>query len=292
MPRFLQGRWPQTLSTVLLAASGALNAQVPTFTEGVDRYVLTSCTPPTTRTDGTPLQPGELTLTRVHFSQSSDMSGIVHTIIASDLNCNTSLDLTLLPAFGTWYKGAQAKDQRQWSDLRETKEFVYLAAPSIPTDPEIDRKYWSVKYVSSEELVNWFMPATYLYDGDRNKLWHSQYQGAEPDHPHSFHIDMGMTHRVSGFRQQPREGGGNGTIRGYVFYTSTDGVNWSERARGEHPAGDATHTVTFAPVDARYFRYDTLSEQDGGKQAAIAEFWVVGTDAALPAAPNPPTMTE
>ncbi len=68
-------------------------------------------------------------------------------------------------------------------------------------------------------------PANAL-DGNAATIWHTQWQTANPAHPHWFSVDMGATARLGGFRYLPRSGGGNGTIALYRFYVSTDGINW------------------------------------------------------------------
>ncbi len=89
----------------------------------------------------------------------------------------------------------------------------------------LPRAGW-VASADSVELAGENGAAANALDGNVATIWHTQWQTANPTHPHWFSVDMGTTARLGGFRYLPRSGGGNGTIALYRFYVSADGVNW------------------------------------------------------------------
>lgn len=278
----------------LIVGSGVFG-EGAVYKEGVDTVIHTSCTPPTARTDGTPITEAELDTVEIVFSQNSNMSPEDVKASTQDVYCNHDLPLSSLTASGQWYKSARISDiNGLWSDLFPTPvPFMYEKTVEPPTSgTQVPPDSWVVTYVDSEELVNWYMPAVQVFDRDLTTLWHSQYQGAEPPHPHEVQIDMGAVYAVDGFQQQPRSGGGNGTVKDYEFYLSMNGVDWTLAANGTYPPGDQLNTVTFVPQNAQFFRFVALSEQDGGLQTSVAELYVLGTLVPTIAPPNPPILIE
>jgi YVTN family beta-propeller protein len=90
----------------------------------------------------------------------------------------------------------------------------------------LPRAGW-VASADSAELVGENGAAINAIDGNTATIWHTQWQAANPPHPHWFAVDMGATARLSGFRYLPRQSGTvNGTIALFRFYVSSDGVNW------------------------------------------------------------------
>ncbi len=92
----------------------------------------------------------------------------------------------------------------------------------------LPRAGW-VASADSAELVGENGAAANAIDGNTATIWHTQWQAANPPHPHWFTVDMGSTARLGGFRYLPRQGATvNGTIALFRFYVSTDGVNWGQ----------------------------------------------------------------
>ncbi len=91
----------------------------------------------------------------------------------------------------------------------------------------LPRAGW-VASADSAELAGENGAAANALDGNAATIWHTQWQAANPPHPHWFRVDMGGTARLGGFRYLPRSGGGNGTMALFRFYVSSDGVNWGE----------------------------------------------------------------
>ena len=107
----------------------------------------------------------------------------------------------------------------------------------------ISRAGWTVT-ADSAELVGENAPPTNAIDGDASTIWHTQYQGGAPYPPHIFTVNLGAARNVGGFKYLPRPGGGNGTIAGWRFYTSTDGAAWTLVAQGSF-ANSATEKIVY-----------------------------------------------
>jgi YVTN family beta-propeller protein len=89
----------------------------------------------------------------------------------------------------------------------------------------LPRGAWTIS-ADSAELAAANHGAANAIDGDPATLWHTQYQGASPIHPHWLNVDLGGAYKVTGLSYLPRSGGGNGTIAEYAVFLSADGVNW------------------------------------------------------------------
>ena len=121
---------------------------------------------------------------------------------------------------------------------------------------------WKVVSVDSEETAGADNSAARAIDGDSSTFWHTRWN-ADQKQPHSITVDMGKTHRIGGFTYLPRQDGMlNGVVEKYRFETSADGVNWTTNIADGSFANiqnnPSLQEVSFAPVDARYFRFTAL----------------------------------
>ncbi len=109
-------------------------------------------------------------------------------------------------------------------------------------------------------------------DGDPETMWHTEFGTRTPSVPHQITLDLGQEYELSGFVYTPRLGGGNGTIGRYECYVGSDLKTLGEPVlTGEFAKGTTENTVTFAPVNGRYFRLRALSEVNGRPYTSIAE---------------------
>jgi alpha-L-fucosidase len=121
---------------------------------------------------------------------------------------------------------------------------------------------WKVVSVDSEETAGADNSAARAIDGDSSTIWHTRWN-ADQKQPHTITMDMGTTHRIGGFTYLPRQDGLlNGVVEKYRFETSTDGVTWTTNIADGSFANiqnnPSLQEVSFAPVNARYFRFISL----------------------------------
>ncbi len=108
-------------------------------------------------------------------------------------------------------------------------------------------------------------------------MWHTQWQDANPEHPHEIIIELSRTAKISGFTYLPRQDDiENGTIKEYEFYTSMDGKEFGQPAKkGTLERGKEKKTVTFQPTQCRFIKLRALSEINDQPWTSAAEFGVV-----------------
>lgn len=99
-------------------------------------------------------------------------------------------------------------------------------AEIVPLDVEgrplfLDRK--RVIFADSEELDADDGSATNVLDDDPATFWHTQWQAAQPAHPHQIVIDLGREVVLSGVRCLPRQDSPNGRIGRLRLYVSVRG---------------------------------------------------------------------
>jgi alpha-L-fucosidase len=121
---------------------------------------------------------------------------------------------------------------------------------------------WKVISVDSEEAAGADNSAARAIDGDSSTIWHTRWN-ADQKQPHTITVDMGTTHRIAGFTYLPRQDGLlNGVVEKYRFESSTDGVTWTTNIADGSFANiqnnPSLQEVSFAPVQARYFRFTSL----------------------------------
>jgi alpha-L-fucosidase len=138
---------------------------------------------------------------------------------------------------------------------------------------------WKVTAVDSEETAGDNNGAANAIDGNSSTYWHTRWN-EDLKLPHSITVDMKTSHRIAGFTYLPRQDGNpNGTVERYRFETSEDAVNWTtNRAAGTFANirnNPSLQEVTFAPVDARFFRFTALREINGNGWTSAAEISVL-----------------
>jgi hypothetical protein len=132
----------------------------------------------------------------------------------------------------------------------------------------------------SEETVGEDDKAANAVDGDPDTIWHTQYQDANPAHPHEIIIELSAAATIKGFTYLPRrDDGDNGTIKEYEFYVSDDGKEFGKPLKkGEFAAGKDKKVITFEPKKCYYFKLRALSEVNGETWTSAAEIGIVLVD--------------
>jgi hexosaminidase len=133
-----------------------------------------------------------------------------------------------------------------------------------------------VTYVDSQETIGENGSASNAIDGDPDTIWHTQWRGSAPGYPHEIQVDLGAASSVCAFRYLPRQNGVNGTVDRYDIYLSSDGNTWGQPiASGRFGnTGQGEKWVPLPETGARYVRFVTLSEINGGPWTSAAEIGV------------------
>jgi alpha-L-fucosidase len=135
---------------------------------------------------------------------------------------------------------------------------------------------WKVARVDSEEAGS---PAANAIDGNPASIWQTRLS-ADLALPHQLTVDMGSSHRIGGFTYLPRQDRNrNGVVESYRFETSVDGLSWTTDVDSGHfgnmQNNPELQEVTFAPVDARFFRFTALKELGANGLTSAAEISVL-----------------
>jgi hypothetical protein len=114
-------------------------------------------------------------------------------------------------------------------------------------------------------------------DGDPDSMWHTNFGGETPKHPHEIVVDLGKSFEVSGFSVLPRPGGGNGTIKDYECYFAESEKDLGKPiVAGVLSPKTSLSVVQFpAKVKGRYFKLRALSEVNGQPFTSIAELRIL-----------------
>jgi hypothetical protein len=138
---------------------------------------------------------------------------------------------------------------------------------------------WTLLYVDSEETQGENGRATNAFDGSSSTIWHTQYTGTTPAHPHEIQIDLGASYALTGFAYLPRQDkDDHGMVGQYQFYASTDSTSWGAAlASGTFNSDRSEKKVMFTRTVARYIRFVALTEINGQPWTSVAELNLIGT---------------
>jgi alpha-L-fucosidase len=140
---------------------------------------------------------------------------------------------------------------------------------------------WKVVSVDSQETDQTNAAANAI-DGNPSTIWQTR-SNADLSLPHYISVDMGTPHRIAGLTYLPRQDGSlNGVVENYRFETSLDGSNWTTNIDagrfGNIRNNPSLQEVTFAPVNARFFRFTALQEINRNGSTSAAEISVLPAD--------------
>ncbi len=91
-----------------------------------------------------------------------------------------------------------------------------------PDGKDLPRDEWKVAYADSEEVDGEDGRADNVFDLQSTTIWHTEWESAQPKHPHQIVIDLGGTQKITGIRYLPRQDQPNGRIKDYRLYLSSD----------------------------------------------------------------------
>ena len=129
----------------------------------------------------------------------------------------------------------------------------------------------------SEETAGQNGQAANAVDGDKDTIWHTQWQDANPVCPHEIIIELTPAATISGFTYLPRQDDSeNGTIKDYEFYVSNDAGHFGQPvAKGTFENTKELKRVTFAPQACQFIKLKALSEVNDGAWTSAAEIGVI-----------------
>ncbi len=138
---------------------------------------------------------------------------------------------------------------------------------------------WKIAEVDTQETAGKDASAANAIDDNSTTIWHTSWNNNLKS-PHFITIDMRTSHRIGGFTYLPRQDSSlNGTVVQYRFETSMDGVNWTTNVDSGRfnniQNNPSIQKVTFAPVNARYFRFTALREIWSNGWTSAAEISVL-----------------
>ena len=141
--------------------------------------------------------------------------------------------------------------------------------------------------VDSEETSGEDGKGANAVDGDPGTFWHTQWQDANPEHPHEIVIELSRACKISGFTYLPRQDeSDHGMIKDYEFYVSNDGDDFGKPVKkGTLGEGRDKKTVSFETRQGRFIKLKALSEINDQPWTSAAEIAVV-EDTGKPARPT------
>ena len=83
---------------------------------------------------------------------------------------------------------------------------------------KLDREFWKVYSIDSEELFAEDGRAENAFDDDVESIWHTQWGTAKPPHPHAITLDLGAVNTITGLIYESRQGNAPGKIKEYRIY--------------------------------------------------------------------------
>jgi beta-galactosidase len=107
----------------------------------------------------------------------------------------------------------------QSGDSFTTCAELYLIGPD---GKDLPRDAWKVFYADSEEVEGDDGKADNVFDLQSTTFWHTQWDGAQPVHPHQLVLDLGSVQTITGIRYLPRQESANGRIKDYRLYLRTE----------------------------------------------------------------------
>jgi hypothetical protein len=152
-----------------------------------------------------------------------------------------------------------------------TKRQLLREAEAVLARQGVSGLSWSSAKVSADSEQSG-QEAARAADAQLDTIWHTQFAGSSPRHPHDLTIDLGSHRRVDGLLYVPRQDESNGRVKDYEVRVSGDGRTWSEPlAKGSWSDGPDLQFVPLPSRTARYVQLRGLSEVNGSPFMSAAE---------------------
>ena len=149
-----------------------------------------------------------------------------------------NLDATTVAISGSFAPGADTQEIKfakpaagnffclESLNAQDGKPYAAIAELDLldATGKTISHDGWTVAFVDSEEREKEDGTAENAIDGQTANMWHTEWSGASPNHPHELILNLGQSQTVSGFRYVPRQSEGAGRIKDYRVYVGDNMV--------------------------------------------------------------------
>jgi hypothetical protein len=216
----------------------------------------------------------------------TNIGGVGYTLIASALDTAsaTSAPFTILgqPTVGREWVATRASSYQCAESGGDSNVSVFADTALIP------QGNLSLVAVDSTQPGN---GGALAIDGNDQTFWHTEYDPADPPHPHSIIVDLGASYTVTAFQHLRRQDGNSsqvgGGIGGYQFYVSSTVMSvpcsasgGTAVASGTMPDVMTTSTIQTTPKVGRYICLVALSEIEGNPWTSMAEMRVFQTTGA------------
>lgn len=138
---------------------------------------------------------------------------------------------------------------------------------------------WKVVETHDVAASSGGLPAANAIDADAWTFWREPATTGQSARP-SLTIDMDSPRRIGGFTYLPRQDWNFlGVVDRYRFETSLDGTRWTTQVEsgvfGNIRNNPMLQEITFAPVEARFFRFTALHDVDDNGWVGAAEITVL-----------------
>jgi beta-galactosidase len=145
--------------------------------------------------------------------QNPDLGGLMPVAQGSFASGKAWQKVTFAPVTARYF-ALEALSSQRGDPFTTVAEICLLD----PAGKKIDRDKWKVLYADSEELGGDDGNAANVFDLQSTSFWHTQWQGAQPSHPHLLILDLGSIQKIAGMEILPRQDSPNGRIKGYRIY--------------------------------------------------------------------------
>ncbi|MBF0776735.1 hypothetical protein BVE84_04785 [Streptococcus azizii] len=142
----------------------------------------------------------------------------------------------------------------------------FIVRQDVQTSAEqLDSSNWAVT-ANNEDGGD---PIASAFDGNRDTIWHTQWNPSKKELPATITIDMKEAQTIDHMLYVPRQIGRNGNITRYkLSYKLAEADDWTELTAGTFDSSSSDKTVNFGATSARYLKMDILEGVGGFGSAA------------------------
>ncbi|HMA61446.1 MAG TPA: discoidin domain-containing protein, partial [bacterium] len=150
---------------------------------------------------------------------------------------------------------------------------VFIGVTVILGMQDIPQDSMKVIYVDSEETTGEDGRAVNVLDGDPSTIWHTEWYNSSPGYPHEIVLGLDKKYDIENFSYLPRQNSGNGRIKEFEIYITSDTSNWGTPvASGTWENKILKEIVEFSqPINGKYVKLKALSEVNDNNWASAAE---------------------